>query len=142
MNEGLRHRRVRAWVRLQETPFQLPISVLAVLASTLTLVGQWSTLSGHMIVVLVTLGVGGALSAAGRLVADVDLESAGLALLSAALGFVFVENLTPTLTWSAVANLAFNYGALILACVVRLVVVRKSKAAHVRVANRRGRRSG
>lgn len=137
----------RNWVCLKETP-HMAISLLLFAASLTALTLLWGDLDWTSKLVYFTLLIGSVAALAGRYREDVDVESAGLGWLCAALVFVFARQLPDVLRTrplrvelAGVISLVLNVGALLLMYSVRLIVCRKAARAQ-RVAAKINARKG
>lgn len=123
------------WQRIQETPLQLAIAILAVLAAPLTLATQH--LSPWGVIVTVTVGVGGLVTAIGRFAGSLQAESAGVILLIGSFVFLTAQQMPSAHTAVEVAGVLLNYGALMAGFVIRLYVVRRALRIRAQMGRRR-----
>ena len=143
-----RHPIRRVWERLQETP-EMTISGLIFTVAVIALAFEWPHLNWRALLLYFTLGIGGGTVLVGRYLEDVDIESAGLALLCAALVFVFARQLPDALklrpvhlALEAVIGLVLNDVALIALFGIRLYVVRRAARAQRIAAKINARKRG
>lgn len=112
------------WLRAQETPVQLPVSVLACIVSIITVATSASSLPALALAFYGVLGVGGALAATGRVVDDLNLEAAGLAAMIAALWFITGAQLGHAQSEREIVSAVLNSGAFVIGFSIRLYVLR------------------
>jgi hypothetical protein len=125
------------WRRLQETPLELAIAALAVVAAALTLTTRREQLTGWLIAVAITLALGGAVVIYGRVTDHLNAESAGLALLIGSFLFLTLQQLPSAQSPADAAGIVANYGALVIGYAVRLYVIRKAVRTRMLVARER-----
>lgn len=117
------------WQRVQETPLELAVAVAAVLVGVLTLVTAWSMLPLWYLALVACLAIGGATTAAGRLIDRPNVESIGLVLLLGSYLCLVLRSLAHSHGLAEVLGVTFNAAALAFGFGVRLVVVRKAVVA-------------
>lgn len=113
-----------AWLRIQETPFELAIAVLAMYSAITLLATDLSKLAGWVICTSIFLILGGICIASGRFTGWLQLESAGLTFFTASMIFVTLYDLQFAITPSEYAQVIASTGALTLAGLIRLYTVR------------------
>lgn len=128
------------WNRIQETPLELTFAWFLAVAAVMNLISPQQPRTFTNMLLLATIAVAGLFTTVGRLVANLDGESSGLALFVGALMWLLLYNFfTQPINGTAIANLLIGTGAYVVGFAIRLYVVRKA-ARVLRHAQRSGMR--